>query len=72
MLDEVSKLQIPTTICTIYNPNFGFPEQQRACETGLTAVNDVILRESIQVRTIKDVDFFSNKNFSRLFSVAFL
>ena len=49
MLKHVSEYKIPTTVCTIYNPNFEHPEQQRMCETGLTVLNNVILTESIKV-----------------------
>lgn len=51
MLKHVSTYKIPTTVCTMYKPNFHVPEQQRTCETGLSVLNDVIVTESIKVYT---------------------
>ncbi|CAF2139791.1 unnamed protein product [Rotaria magnacalcarata] len=49
MLKIVSARKIPATVCTMYNPNFENPEQQRMCETGLCALNDVIITESTKI-----------------------
>lgn len=49
MLEHVSSHKIPTTICTMYNPNFPHPEQQRICTTGLCVLNDVIITQATKV-----------------------
>lgn len=49
MLKRISALKIPTTVCTMYNPNFENAQQQRMCETGLCVLNDVIITESTKV-----------------------
>ncbi|CAF3600185.1 unnamed protein product [Rotaria sordida] len=49
MLKHVTARKIPTTICTMYKPNFENPQQQRTCETGLSVLNDVIITESIKL-----------------------
>ena len=51
MLKHVSALKIPTTICTMYNPNFDNPEQKKMCEPALSALNNVIITESMKVYT---------------------
>ena len=56
MLNELKALNIPVTTCTIYNPCFPKSEEQTSCETGLCALNDVIVTESSKVyRTQKDL-----------------
>ena len=49
MLKHVSTYKIPTTICTMYNPNFPDPEQQCMCETGLRILNDAIITQAVKV-----------------------
>ncbi|CAF3373875.1 unnamed protein product [Rotaria sp. Silwood1] len=49
MLKHVSECKIPTTICTMYKPNFDNPQQQLMCETGLLVLNDVIVAESTKL-----------------------
>ena len=69
MLQHVSACKIPTTVCTMYKPNFDTPEQRKMSETGLAVLNDVIITEAIKVRTdLYDwtSDFFSS------FSLVFL
>lgn len=49
MLKRVTALKIPVTTCTIYNPRFDNSHEQKMCETGLSALNDVIVTESTKV-----------------------
>ena len=49
MLDDVQKLQLSVTTCTIYNPQFDHVQQQTMCETGLALLNDVIVTEATRV-----------------------
>jgi hypothetical protein len=49
MLKHVSARKIPTTICTMYNPNFTNPEQKQMCEPALSVLNHVIITESMKV-----------------------
>ncbi|CAF2373918.1 unnamed protein product [Rotaria sp. Silwood2] len=49
MLKHVSACKIPTTICTMYKPNFNIPQQQLMCETGLSVLNDVIITEATKL-----------------------
>lgn len=49
MLKQVTALKLPVTTCTIYNPRFNDSHQQTMCETGLSALNDVIITESTKV-----------------------
>jgi hypothetical protein len=49
MLKQITALHLPVTTCTIYNPRFDHSEQQMMCETGLAALNDVIITESVKV-----------------------
>jgi hypothetical protein len=46
MLDEVLRLQIPTSVCTIYYPRFPDRRMQAASVAGLAFFNDCILREA--------------------------
>ena len=50
MLTKVTSLKFPVTTCTIYNPRFGNTHEQTMSETGLSALNDVIVTESTKVR----------------------
>jgi lysophospholipase L1-like esterase len=47
MLDTLLKHQLPIAVCTIYNPRFDEPMQQRVAVAGLCHFNDVILRAAI-------------------------
>jgi len=49
MLKRITALKLPVTTCTIYNPRFDNSHQQTMCETGLSALNDVIVTESTKV-----------------------
>lgn len=49
MLKNVTALKLPVTTCTIYNPRFDNSHQQTMCETGLSALNDIIITESTKV-----------------------
>eukprot|EP01114_Cavostelium_apophysatum_P023893 TRINITY_DN9157_c0_g1_i1.p1 TRINITY_DN9157_c0_g1~~TRINITY_DN9157_c0_g1_i1.p1 ORF type:complete len:260 (+),score=21.82 TRINITY_DN9157_c0_g1_i1:98-781(+) len=48
MIEAVLKLKLPTTICTIYNPNFGEGPEQTVASLGLCAFNDVIIQTAIR------------------------
>jgi hypothetical protein len=50
MLQHLSKSEIPTTVCTMYKPNFGPTDQQRMCETALSVLNHVIITEAMKVK----------------------
>ncbi|UJR35797.1 hypothetical protein I4U23_028545 [Adineta vaga] len=49
MLKQVTSLKRPVTTCTIYNPRFPGSHEQTMCETGLSALNDVIVTESTKL-----------------------
>ena len=49
MLEHVNMRKIPTTVCTMYNPNFHHPPQQSMCETALPILNDIIIKQSTKV-----------------------
>jgi hypothetical protein len=49
MLAHVKSYQIPTTICTMYGPNFINPQQKDMSQPGLAVLNDVIITEAIKV-----------------------
>jgi hypothetical protein len=55
MLKRITALKLPVTTCTIYNPRFDDSKQQTMCETGLSALNDIIVTESTKVNIKKDV-----------------
>jgi hypothetical protein len=48
MLDALSKHRLPTAVCTIYDPRFDEPMQQKVAVAGLCHFNDVILRAAIK------------------------
>lgn len=48
MLSAVLKRGLPTTLCTVYDPNFADPIVQQLMRTGLVVFNDGILRAAIQ------------------------
>lgn len=50
MLETVLSRNLPTTVCTIYNPNFLEPVLQRIATVALSAFNDVIIRQAILTR----------------------
>jgi hypothetical protein len=45
MLDSVTKLALPTALCTIYEARFPEVQQRRIAATALTMINDCITRE---------------------------
>jgi hypothetical protein len=44
VLRDVVSRHLPTTVCTIYNPRFEDPFQQRVCVAALCLFNDAIIR----------------------------
>ncbi|MCB8820277.1 SGNH/GDSL hydrolase family protein [Microvirga rosea] len=61
MLDAVMALNLPTTLCTIYEGYALSDLQQRIQATGLTVFNDVILREAFFRRlSVIDLRFICN------------
>lgn len=46
MLEAVLPLELPTTICTIYDVRFPDPDLREIANTALTMLNDVITREA--------------------------
>lgn len=55
MLKQITALKLPVTTCTIYNPRFDQSQQQTMCETGLAALNDVIITESVKVESYRRI-----------------
>jgi len=49
MINSVLDFKLPTTLCTIYNPNFPDPTFQQVASTGLCSLNDVILSQAISI-----------------------
>lgn len=47
MLETVAGRNIPTAVCTIYNPNFPEPAVQKVAVAALCAFNDAIIRQAI-------------------------
>jgi lysophospholipase L1-like esterase len=41
--------RLPTAVCTIYDPRYVDPRQRRLSATALTIINDVIIRQAIQL-----------------------
>ncbi len=68
MLKRITALKLPVTTCTIYNPRFDNSHQQTMCETGLSALNDVIMTESTKVYKIFNIYY---KFFIFIFSLEF-
>ncbi|CAF0828004.1 unnamed protein product [Adineta ricciae] len=64
MLGELKALKVPVTTCTIYNPRFPESEEQISCETGLSALNDVIVTESskLGIPVIDLKSLFNDRN----------
>lgn len=58
MLSHVKTYQIPTTICTMYRPNFENPLQKDMSAPGLSALNDVIISEAIKVMKKRQYKIF--------------
>jgi lysophospholipase L1-like esterase len=63
MIDAVLRLNLPTAICTIYDPRYPDPIQRRVATTALAVLNDCILREAasrglplIDLRVVCDED----------------
>lgn len=50
MLRSVRARQLPTTVCTIYNGNFGDPHLQVVTTTALAVFNDAIIRTAWAAR----------------------
>lgn len=49
-IGEVLRLDLPTTVCTIYNGNFPDPQYAKTASLALTMFNDVILRTAFEFR----------------------
>lgn len=47
MTEAVLHLNLPTAVCTIYDPRFPDPLQRRVAVTALAVLNDCILREAV-------------------------
>ena len=47
-LQEVERLGLPLTVCTIYDGNFPDPQERRVKRIALMLFNDVILRQAIE------------------------
>lgn len=50
MLKAVQNYNLPTAICTIYNPRFPDPTTQKMAEVALSIFNDCIISEAFKVR----------------------
>ncbi len=48
LIQKILSLGIPTSICTIYNPNYPESTYQRIAVAALTIFNDVIIRQAFQ------------------------
>ena len=48
LLQHILSLKLPTTICTIYNPNYPESTYQRIAVAALTIFNDAIIRQAFQ------------------------
>ena len=48
MLQAVLAFKLPTTVCTVYYPNFPDPVFQRVATAALTIFNDVIIRQAFE------------------------
>jgi hypothetical protein len=46
LLGQILALQLPTALCTIYEPRIADPVQRRTAAAGLAVFNDVITREA--------------------------
>lgn len=46
MLEKVASRNLPTAVCTIYNPNFPEQSVQKVAVAALCAFNDVIIRQA--------------------------
>lgn len=66
MIAAVLRLNLPTAVCTIYDPRYPDPIQRRVATTALAVLNDCILREAasralplIDLRVVcnEDADF---------------
>ena len=47
MLEALLRLELPTTVCTVYFPNFADAAMQKITTAALAAFNDVIVRQAI-------------------------
>lgn len=48
MLEAVRARELPTALCTIYEPRYVDPLEQRLVQTALSVFNDVIIRQAIE------------------------
>lgn len=48
MLEAVTKLGLPTTLCTVYYPRFDHAGTQKTAVAALASFNDVIIRQAIR------------------------
>ena len=63
MLDATAQRNLPTAVCTVYDPRFPDPVQRRMGSLGLSVINDVVTREAfsrnlslIDLRVMFDAD----------------
>lgn len=49
LVERLTELKLPLTLCTIYNGNFPDPEFQRIASTALCVFNDAILRIAFEL-----------------------
>jgi len=50
MLDAAAKRQLPTAVCTVYDPRFPDPVRRRVSALALSVINDAITREAFSRR----------------------
>ena len=63
MLDATAQRNLPTAVCTVYDPRYPDPLQRRMGSLGLSVINDVVTREAfsrnlslIDLRVMFDAD----------------
>ena len=63
MLDATAQRNLPTAVCTVYDPRYPDPLQRRIGSLGLSVINDVVTREAflrnlslIDLRVMFDAD----------------
>lgn len=48
LLETIRKINLPLVICTIYDPNFADPIEQKIAKTALIIFNDAIIRSAVR------------------------
>ena len=54
MLDATARLNLPTAVCTVYDPRYPDPLQRRMGSLGLSVINDVVTREAFFAQPFSD------------------